>query len=266
MTKMANNQNVTITLSACIICFNEEANIQRCLESLTWVDEIIVVDSMSEDSTLEIAAKYTDKVYEREWTGYVDQKNFALSKAKGRWIFSLDADEQVSESLRHEITSEIKKEDARDGYRIPRRSFYQGRWINHSGYYPDRQLRLFKRDRGRWIGSRVHERVEVTGSIGDLENDLLHYPYKGSLSGQLRTVNNFSGLLAEDLFERGKRYRIYLLLLRPLFKFIEVYFLKRGFLDGTAGFIIAVTSAYAMFSRYVKLREIEKRFGDQSSE
>jgi glycosyltransferase involved in cell wall biosynthesis len=220
---------------------------------------------MSNDRTAEIVAEFTDKIYEREWTGYVDQKNFALSKAKGHWILSLDADEEVSESLRNEITAEISKKDVKEGYRIPRRSFYQGRWINHSGFYPDRQLRLFKSDEAHWIGGRVHERVEVAGMVGDLKNDLLHYPYNGSLSGLLQAADNYSGLLAEDLFERGKRYHLHLLLLRPVFKFIEVYFLKLGFLDGLAGVIIATTSAYAMFARYVKLREIEVRFRNQSS-
>ena len=170
MIQMDNNQNAAMTLSVCIICFNEEVNIRRCLESVSWVDEIIVVDSMSNDRTAEIAAEFTDKIYEREWTGYVEQKNFALSKAKGHWILSLDADEEVSESLRNEITAEISKKDVKEGYRIPRRSFYQGRWINHSGFYPDRQLRLFKSDEAHWIGGRVHERVEVAGMVGDLKN------------------------------------------------------------------------------------------------
>jgi len=249
-----------MTLSVCVICRNEEPNIRRCLEGATWTDEIIVVDSMSRDKTVEIAREYTDKVYQKAWPGYVDQKNFAISKAHGSWILSVDADEEITATLRDEILGEIKKDDTKDGYRIPRRSFYQGRWINHSGYYPDRQLRLFRRERGHWTGRRVHERVDIQGSIGDLKEDLLHYPYKGIISGQLQTVNSFSSLIAEDMHERGKHYHIVLLLLRPTFKFLEVYFLKLGFLDGLAGFIIAVTSAYAMFVRYVKLRELETSF------
>lgn len=253
-----------MSLSVCVICFNEEHNIRRCLKSAAWADEIVAVDSMSEDKTVEIAKEYTDSVFQRPWSGYEDQKNFALSKARGDWIFSLDADEEITEALRNEIKAEINKTNAKDGYRIPRRSFYQGRWINHSGFYPDKQLRLFKRDRGHWTGGRVHERVEIQGSIGDLKNDLLHYPYKGVISGQLHTVNEFSGLIAEDMYERGKRYHVSLLLLRPLFKFVEVYLLKLGFLDGLAGFIIAASSAYAMFVRYIKLREIENCFGNQA--
>ena len=254
-----------MAISICIICFNEEKNIRRCLESATWADEIIVVDSMSQDKTVEIAREYTDKLYQKAWPGYVDQKNFAISKTNGKWILSVDADEEITATLRDEILGEIKKADAKDGYRIPRRSFYQGRWINHSGYYPDRQLRLFRRKRGHWTGERVHERVDIQGSIGDLKKDLLHYPYKGVISGQLQTVNSFSSLMAEDMYERGKHYHISLLLLRPTFKFFEVYLLKLGFLDGLAGFIIAVTSAYAMFVRYIKLRELWNRLGNQPS-
>jgi glycosyltransferase involved in cell wall biosynthesis len=254
-----------MALSVCVICFNEERNIRRCLESAAWADEIIVVDSMSQDRTTEIAREYTDKVYQRTWPGYIEQKNFALSKAKGDWILSIDADEEISQGLQDEIIKEIKKGHAKDGYRIPRISFYQGRWIKHSGFYPDRQLRLFRRNRGYWIGKRVHERVHVNGEIGLLKNNLLHYPYKGIISGQLQTVDRFSSLLAENRFEEGKRYNLLLLLLRPPLKFMEVYFFKLGFLDGLAGLIIASTSAYAVFVRYVKLRELENRLGNQMS-
>lgn len=252
-----------MTLSVCVICFNEERNIRRCLESATWADEIIVVDSMSQDRTAEIAREYTDKVYQQAWPGYVEQKNFALSKAKGNWILSIDADEEISQGLKDEIRKEIEKEDAKDGYRIPRLSFYQGRWIKHSGFYPDRQLRLFRRNRGYWVGKRVHEMIHVNGKVALLRNNLLHYPYKGTISGQLKTVDKFSTLLAENMYEEGKRYHLFFLLMRPFFKFTEMYFIKLGFLDGIAGFIIALTSAYAMFVRYVKLRELCNRVGNQ---
>jgi len=254
-----------MTISICIICFNEEKNIRRCLESSKWAEEIVVVDSMSQDRTVEIAREYTDKVYQREWPGYIDQKNFALSKAKNDWILSFDYDEEISQSLQYEIMREIEKQDAKDGYRIPRLSFYQGRWIKHSGFYPDRQLRLFRRNKGYWVGKRVHEKVHVNGEIGLLKKDLFHYPYKGTISGQVQTVDKFSSLLAENRFQEGERYSLFLLLLRPPIKFIEVYFFRLGLLDGLAGFIIALTSAYAMFVRYVKLRELCNRVGNQPS-
>jgi len=254
-----------MTISICIICFNEEKNIRRCLESSKWAEEIVVVDSMSQDRTVEIAREYTDKVYQREWPGYIDQKNFALSKAKNDWIFSIDADEEISQGLQDEIRSEIKKEHPKDGYRMPRLSFYQGTWIKHSGFYPNRQLRLFRRNKGYWVGKRVHEKIHVNGEIGLLKKDLLHYPYKGTISGQVQTVDKFSSLLAENRFQEGERYSLFLLLLRPPMKFIEVYFFRLGLLDGLAGFIIALTSAYAMFVRYVKLRELCNRVGNQPS-
>jgi glycosyltransferase involved in cell wall biosynthesis len=249
-------------VSACVICFNEERNIARCLSSLGWVDELIVVDSGSTDRTVEIARSFTDLVCHRDWTGYADQKNFAMSAAHGEWVLSVDADEEVPGELRLEIGRVLASGTRDAGFRIPRRSFYQGRWINHSGFYPDRQLRLFRRGCARWVGLRVHERVEVDGPVGRLRNDLLHYPYNGVISGQLKTVDAFSTLLARDLRDRGVKFRLRLLVLRPIFKFLEVYVLKRGFLDGMAGLIIAGTSAFAMFVRYVKLREMEKGIGD----
>lgn len=255
---------IPMAISICIICLNEEENIRRCLESSKWANEIIVVDSMSQDKTVEIAREYTDKVYQRKWYGFVDGKNFALSKATCEWVVSLDADEEITNELRGEIQEEIGKEHAKEGYTVPRISFYQGRWIRHSGFYPDRQLRLFKRGKGSWVGKRVHERVQVNGEVGQLTNNLLHYPYKGTISGQVQTIDAFSTLLAQNLHEQGKRYSPLLLLLRPPLKFIEVYLLRLGFLDGVAGFIIALSSAYAVFIRYVKLREVEKDLASSS--
>jgi len=246
-----------MNISICIIAGDEQINIERCLKSCLWADELIVVDSYSKDKTFEIAKKYTDKVYKREWTGYRDQKNYVLSLAKGEWVLSIDADEEISDELQKEIISEINKQDTKDGYKIPRLSFYQGKWIKHSGFYPDYQLRLFKRKNAKWIGDRVHERIDINGDIGKLTNDIFHYPYKGSISGMDRTADEYSSLQANELYNQGKRYNIFLLIFRPAFKFFEIFFLKLGFLDGMPGFIIATISSYSMFLRYVKLRETE---------
>jgi len=243
-------------ISVCVICFNEENTIGRCLESVFWADEIVVVDSMSQDNTLAIARRFTDNIYQRPWPGYAEQKNFALSLATGEWILSLDADEEATETLSEEIKQTLKSNSPNYGYLITRRSFYQGRWIVHSGFYPDRQLRLFKRSKAVWKGKRVHERVHVKGPIGLLKGEILHYPYGGIIAGQIETVNSFSGLIARDLFDEGKKFRVSLMLFRPIFKFLEVYILRLGILDGIPGLIIASTSAYAMFVRYVKLREL----------
>jgi glycosyltransferase involved in cell wall biosynthesis len=253
-----------MSLSACIICFNEERNITRCLESVSWADEIVVVDSMSDDKTVELVRSYDVHLHQRAWSGYVDQKNYALSKANGEWVLSLDADEEVSEVLRTEIQETVAGQPAMNGYRIPRRSYYLGRRINHCGFYPDRQLRLFRKALGHWTGGRVHERVEVQGIVGDLKNDLLHYPYQDSLSGLLRKTDAFSNLMAEDLYEKGKRYHVGKLIARPVIKFVEVYFLKLGFMDRFPGLIIATFSAFAMFIRYAKLRELQMHRGGRS--
>jgi glycosyltransferase involved in cell wall biosynthesis len=220
---------------------------------------MIVVDALSQDRTREIAKEFTASLHERPWTGYVDQKNFAMSKASSDWVLSLDADEQISDALREEILNTVANPAAKDGYRIPRRSFYQGKWIRFSGFYPDRQLRLFRRGKGYWIGGRIHELLKIQGPVGDLKKDLFHYPYQGTLSGQILTLDRYADLYAQDMYEKGKRYRTSALLLRPLFKFLEVYFWKLGFMDGLPGVIIAATSSYGMFVRYVKLREIENR-------
>lgn len=251
-------------ISVCIICFNEEKNIARCLNSVMWADEIIVVDSLSTDATADIVRNYTEKIFERPWPGYVEQRNFALTQSTGDWVFFIDADEEVSSDLKDEILNKVK-EDKSDAFKIPRKSFYQGKWIKHSGYYPDYVLRLFRMGKAKWIGERVHERIDIDGKIDYLENDLFHYPYGGSISGQILTVDEFSSLQAEDLWDKGVRYSILRLIFRPFYKFIEIYFLQKGFLDGTAGFIIAVISALNVFVRYVKLREKESNIENSRS-
>ena len=252
-------------ISVCIICFNEEKNIARCLNSISWADEIIVVDSLSRDSTVDVVRNYTEKIFERPWPGYAEQRNFALTQSSGDWVFFVDADEEVSCDLKDEIFDKIKEGNA-EAFKIPRKSFYQGKWINHCGYYPDYVLRLFRRGKAKWIGKRIHERLDIDGKIGLLKNDLLHFPYGGSISGQILTVDEFSSLQAEDLWDKGVRHSIFRLIFRPLYKFVEIYFLRRGFLDGTAGFIIAVTSAFNVFVRYVKLREKETKLGGKSTD
>ena len=162
-------------ISAIVITFNEEQNIRAALDSLRWADEIIVVDSESADRTVEIARRFTDQIYVRPWPGYSAQKNFAASQASFEWIFSLDADERVSDELAREL-EQIKQgsEPAAAGFEMPRLTWYLGRWIKHSGWYPDRKLRLYNRNRGRWRGDFVHEAIEVEGKVARLKGDLLH--------------------------------------------------------------------------------------------
>jgi len=249
-------------ISACIITYNEEKNIAACLESISWVEEIIVVDSLSSDRTVELCRKYTDRVHLKEWQGHVRQKNYALQLARHEWVLCLDADERVSPELRREIEECLSTENrSADGYYFPRHSFYLGRWINHGGWYPDYKLRLFKKSRGRWGGKDPHDRVLLDGDGAYLQSDLLHYVYR-NLSHQLQTVDSFSSITAAGLDADGERFSPARLVLRPIFKFIGTYVIKRGFLDGLPGFIISVASSFYVFLRYAKLWELQQRGED----
>lgn len=246
-------------ISACIICFNEKDNIGNCLESLKWVDEIIVVDSYSTDGTMEICRKYTDKVYQNKWPGFINQKNHALSLATNDWVISLDADETVSEELKTEIQAFWDKglPALYSGFYVPRKTIYLGRWIKYGGWYPDRKLRLFRKSLARWDGIDPHDRVELSGGqVQKLKSPFIHNNYR-NLSDHLRTINTFSSTAAEALLKKGKKFSLINLIFGPPVKFIENYFFKLGFLDGLSGFIIAVNSAFYVFNKYAKMWEVK---------
>jgi glycosyltransferase involved in cell wall biosynthesis len=246
-------------ISAVIITFNEEKRLEGALTSLDGVaDEIIVVDSFSSDGTVRIARKYTDKVIQRKWTNFADQKNFANGKASNSWILSLDADERLSPELKEEIL-QIKQEGAEcAGFSMPRRVYYLGRWIRHSGWYPDRKIRLFQKDKAIWQGEYVHESLVVDGSVQRLKGSLHHFTYQ-DIRDHLARINAFSDLGAQKLYAQKKKGRWYHLAFLPLFRFIKSYFFRAGFLDGFAGLVISVLSGYTIFVRYAKLREIWKK-------
>jgi len=242
-------------ISACIITFNEEENIRECLESIKWVNEIIVVDSLSKDHTVSICREYTDKVFKREWQGHVKQKNCALEYVSNEWVLCLDADERVSSDLREEIERQLSMGDQRfDGYFFPRHSYYLGRWINHGGWFPDYKLRLFKKSKGQWGGKDPHDKVILDGTAMRLKGELLHYVYK-NLSHQLQTVDSFSTITASVLEQEGEKFSLLKLLIRAPFKFFEMYVIKKGFMDGLPGFVIAVASSFYVFLKYAKLWE-----------
>jgi glycosyltransferase involved in cell wall biosynthesis len=245
-------------ISATVITYNEEQNIAGALQSLSWADEIVVVDSGSSDATLEICREYTDRIFRRNWTGYVDQKNFAIDQARHDWIFSLDADERSSQELRAEIKNLARKGFASCGYKIPRVAFFLGRWIRHGDWYPDYQLRLFDRRHGRWQGGRVHESVKINERPGFLKGEIHHFTYR-SLSDYLRRLETYSNLAAFDYHQAGKSAAPFKLLANPLAAFIKAYLLKRGFLDGTAGFAVAVMGAVSVFFKYAKLYELKRK-------
>lgn len=240
-------------LSVTLITYNEENKIAEALESVKWADEIVVVDSFSTDRTLEICRRYTDKIYQIPWQGYVIQKNLALEKASHEWILNLDADERVSPELAEEI-KRVLQTDEFDGYYIPRRVFYLGTWIRYAGWYPDYKLRLFKKSLARWEGPGIHEKVILRGKVGYLKGDLYHFSYN-NLSHHIHKINQFTTIAAEQIRKPVRGYTIFL---RALFAFFKKYFLKRAFLEGTRGLIISGMSAFQVFIKYAKMWELSQ--------
>lgn len=239
------------TLSVTVITKNEAANIRQCLESVSWADEIIVVDGGSTDGTANICREYTDKVFHQDWLGFGPQKNRALDHATGEWILSLDADERVTPQLRKEIERAMAQ-DRFDAYVMPRLSQYCGRFMRHGGWWPDHVLRLFKRGKARFSDVRVHEQVETSGAVGTLASPLLHHSFS-NFEQVLHKVNQYSTEGAQMLAARGKQASLFQAVLHGLWAFCRTYVLRRGFLDGRHGFLLAVSNAEGTYYRYVKL-------------
>lgn len=252
-----------LPISLVVVTYNEEKNIERCLRSVPWASEIIVLDSYSQDDTLKIAHRLGARVFQEKWKGYGRQKASAVDKAKYDWILSLDADEALSPELAEEIQKRWPRFNSMAGYLIPRRSFHLGRWIGHGGWFPDRQLRLFHRETGRWEGS-VHEKVQVPLEE-KLKHEIHHWVFD-DLADQVTTNNKYSSLQAEDLVRQGKRFSMWRLLAKPPTKFVETYFLKLGFLDGLPGFIISIGAAYSVFLKWAKLWEAERAMAESQSQ
>ena len=243
-------------LSATIITLNEEDNIRAALESVRWADEIVVLDSGSTDKTVEICKEFTDKVYHQEWLGMNGQKAFAKEKATFDWLLNIDADERISDKLASEIKIVLENGSEIDGFLIPRRVSYLGRWINHSGWYPDYTLRLFKKNKGRWAGTDPHDKVLVDGNLSYLKGDIHHYTYK-NIEDHMNTMNRFTTVAAGEYEKKGKSAGLFNLVLRPPSTFFKKYILKQGFRDGLPGFVIAFSSAYYVFLKYIKLWELK---------
>jgi glycosyltransferase involved in cell wall biosynthesis len=242
-----------MNISATIITQNEERNLPRAIASLRCCDEILVVDSGSTDRTVEIAEKAGARVLKADWRGYAGQKNYASGQAAHDWVLSIDADEALSEELEAEIR-EIKKDGPRyDAYTVPRMAQYLGRWIRHSGWYPDRKIRLFDRHKAHWVGRFVHESVVCTGRVGALDGNLLHYTC-GSLSEHLKSVDRYTTLAAEEVAARGRPVGTGRLLIDPPWTFFRTYFLQGGYLDGLEGLAIAYMASLYTFLKYAKAR------------
>ncbi len=249
---------MAMKISAAIITFNEERNIARAIESLRCCDEIVVVDSGSVDRTVELATKLGARVVEHAWPGYAVQKNLAASEAAHDWVLSIDADEALSEALEGEIWQLKKAGPRHDAYTMPRMAQYLGRWILHSGWYPDRKVRLYDRRKALWVGDYVHESLKVEGSIGHLESNLLHFTC-GSLSEHLKSMDRYTTLAAEQLIAQRARVGWRHLIFNPPWTFVRSYILKRGFLDGLEGLAIAYMAALYNFIKYAKFRYMSPR-------
>src|SRR5215471_1081071 len=242
-------------ITATIITLNEERNIARAIESLRCCDEIVVLDSGSADRTVELAEKLGARCFESPWRGYAGQKNWAADQASNDWILSIDADEALSEALEGEIWSLKKTGPKHDAYTMPRLAQYMGRWILHSGWYPDRKVRLYHRTKAKWVGSFVHESVQVEGRVGHLDANLLHFTCE-SLSEHLKTMDRYTTLAAEELVSHKTPIHLRHLILDPAWTFTRTYFLQRGFLDGLEGLTIAYMAALYTFLKYAKARNM----------
>lgn len=247
------------SLSVVVVTLNEEERIRACLESVAWADEVIVVDAESHDKTTAIARELTDHVFVRPWPGFAAQKNFGIDQAHGEWILSLDADEVVSPALREEIQAELAAAGGHEGYSVPRRNVFWERWVRHGGLYPDWQLRVFRRGRGRFVARAVHESVVVDGSVGRLRGHLEHRSYR-DVADFLERTDRYTTLAADDWLAAGRGTRPFAdLVVRPLGRFLGMYVWRGGFLDGWRGFLLAVLYGYYVFMRSAKIWERARR-------
>jgi glycosyltransferase involved in cell wall biosynthesis len=242
-------------LSVVVIAFNEEDRIRQCLESASWADELIVVDAESTDKTAAIARELTDHVIVRPWPGFPAQKNFGLDQATGDWILSLDADETVSAPLREQIERIVAGGGAADGYSVARRNIFWGRWVRHGGLYPDWQIRLFRRGRGRFSELAVHESVVVDGAVARLDGYLEHRSYR-DVGDFLARADRYTSLAADEWLAAGRPCRpLTDMVARPIGRFLSMYVARAGFLDGWRGFLLATLYAYYVLMRSAKIWE-----------
>jgi len=243
-------------ISVCIITYNEEKNIRRCLESVKWADEIIVVDSKSTDHTVQICREYTDKIILRDFPGHIEQKNFAIDQAADNWVFCLDADEEATPELQDEIKSVLEGEDTQQaGFYVSRKTEYLGEWVTYGRWYPDFKLRLFDRRYGRWGGENPHDRVDINGQTDRLKGELLHRTYR-DLSHHLDVINKYTTIAANQKHARGIKFPILHAVFSSVFYFIDSYIIRRGIFHGSRGLILSTMGSYYVFLKYAKLWEL----------
>lgn len=253
-------------ISATIITFNEEKHIADAIESLAWADEVLVVDSESSDKTVEIAESLGAKVLTQKWLGFSKQKQFAVDNAGFNWIFSLDADERVSEELKKEILNLKNSNNIADGYKIPRLTYYMNCPIRHGGWYPDWQLRFYDKRKGGWKDVLIHESIQMAenSKIEKLNGDILHFTIENAAEHHKMIGTRYAPLAAVQMFERGKRTGIFKVMTAGLTAFLQTYILKFGFLDGFPGFCIACFAAQHAFLKYLLLWEMQNSNQDKS--
>jgi len=251
-----NQKKALENVSVVIITRNEEDNIEDCLESVKWAGEVIVIDSESTDSTSAICEQYDVDFHTEPWKGFSRQKNSAIEKATREWVLSLDADERITPALKREIGVVLSGPDRKDGYFIKRKNFFLGRWIKRCGWYPDYNLRLFRRERGLFGVREVHESVDLDGSAGYLENPMEHHTYK-SIEDFMGRLDRYSTLAARELLKENRTYGMHHIIFRPVYTFVNMYIMRSGFLEGYYGFILSVFYSFYTFSKYVKLRELQ---------
>lgn len=255
----------SVKISAVIITYNEERDIGRCLDSVDEVvDEMVVVDSFSQDNTKEICLNKGGRFIQNAFEGHVEQKNYAMLQATNDHVLSLDADEVLSKELQASILN-VKRSWNSDGYTFNRLNNYCGKWIRHCGWYPDEKLRLWDRRKGRWGGVNPHDKVIMEGntSVNHLSGDLFHYSYY-TIGENVAQINKFSDIAARAAYERGGNASVFLdIFLNPVFTFFKKYFLQLGLLDGYYGLVISINSAYVRFLKYAKLRELTKKGGQK---
>lgn len=244
-------------LSVFVITLNEERNLERCLESVRWADEIVVVDSGSTDGTKDIAERYTQRIITRPFEGFGLQKSAALAATTNEWVLNLDADEAVSEDLASQIQELLAGKPSACGYLIPRRTYYLGLPIRHCGWYPDLQLRLFLREHGRYPDRKVHERVAVDGPIRKLSGNIEHYGFP-SFEEHFKKMTSYARAAAEQMHDEGKAFRPGSLILRPTADFLQKFLLRQGFRDGIRGLLVSAMHSYYVFLKYAWLWELQR--------
>ncbi len=243
-------------LSIAIITKNEEKNIERCLKSVQWADEIVVVDNGSTDRTLDICRQYEAKIIRSEWLGFGLLKQLAVNSATNDWIFSIDSDEEVSDALRLKVQAILERPQFH-GYRIKRVSFYLGKRIRFCGWHRDYPLRLFNRRCGNFNDHIVHESVRLTGAVAKIEEPILHYTYP-TIQSHVERMNRYTDLGTEKLIAQRKSASILAAVMRGMAKFIKMYLLQQGFRDGRIGFVLCYNSAFGVYLKYLKLWEQQR--------